>query len=304
VVAALIDAAENGKQVAALIELKARFDEENNIQWARNLERVGAHVVYGFPGLKVHAKVILIVRDEPDGIRRYVHIGTGNYNDRTARTYTDLSLFTCRPEVGADVTHLFNRLTGFSKATLYRKLLVAPTTLRTGLMDLIERETEHARQGRPAAIFAKLNAVSDRGVAQALYRASQAGVKIELIVRGMCEVRPGIPGVSETIRVRSIVGRFLEHSRIFVFGNGGRRETYIGSADWMGRNLDGRVETVAPVLDPAIGDRIWSILEVLLSDTAKTRWLRPDGSYERRVPEDGEPQVLAHNVFLEAAETR
>ncbi|MBD5654167.1 MAG: polyphosphate kinase 1, partial [Candidatus Eremiobacteraeota bacterium] len=220
VVNALVEAAENGKQVAALIELKARFDEENNIHWARNLERVGAHVVYGFPAMKVHAKVILVVRDEPDGIRRYVHFGTGNYNDKTAKVYTDLSLFTCRPELGADVTHLFNRLTGFSKTTKYEKLLVAPTTMRAGFFELIERETEHARAGRPSGIVAKLNAISDARIVRALYAASQAGVPIELIVRGMCELRPGIPGVSETIRVRSIVGRFLEHSRIFCFANG------------------------------------------------------------------------------------
>src|SRR5271165_6256354 len=297
VVQALVDAAEAGKQVAALIELKARFDEENNIHWARNLEHVGAHVVYGFPGLKVHCKVILIVRDEPDGIRRYVHIGTGNYNDKTAKIYTDLSLFTCRPELGADATHLFNRLTGFAKDVRYEELLVAPTTLRTGFVELIEREAEHARAGRPAGIIGKLNAISDVGLVQTLYRASQAGVPIDLIVRGQCELRPGIPGVSETITVRSIVGRFLEHSRIYVFENGGEREIYIGSADWMGRNLDRRVETIVPVLDPAIGDRILEIIEVLRSDNTKTRWLRSDGTYTRRHPEDGEPLVCAQEVL-------
>jgi polyphosphate kinase len=300
VVQALIEAAENGKQVAALIELKARFDEENNFHWARNLEHVGAHVVYGFPGLKVHAKVILVVRDEPDGIRRYVHFGTGNYNEKTARIYTDFSLFTCRPELGADVTHLFNRLTGFSKGTRYEKLLVAPTTLRDGFTALIEREAEHARAGRPAGILAKLNAISDARMVQSLYRASQAGVPIELIVRGMCELRPGIPGVSENIRVRSIVGRFLEHSRVFVFTNGGQREIYMGSADWMGRNLDRRVETTVPVLDPEIGDRIVGVLNVMLADDTKARWLRPDGSYERRRAEADEPEVCAHEALLEA----
>jgi polyphosphate kinase len=302
IVNALVEAAENGKQVAALIELKARFDEENNIHWARNLERVGAHVVYGFPGLKVHAKVILVVRDEPDGIRRYVHFGTGNYNDKTAKVYTDVSLFTCRPELGADVTHLFNRLTGFSKTTKYEKLLVAPTSLRSGFVELIERETQHALAGRPSGIVAKLNAISDKRMVQELYRASQAGVPIELYVRGMCELRPGVPGVSETIRVRSIVGRFLEHSRIFCFANAGSQEVYMGSADWMGRNLDRRVETVVPVLDPVLREYICSgILETLEHDNCKTRFLKSDGTYVRRAPQPGESLFCAHSVLLEAA---
>jgi polyphosphate kinase len=262
---------------------------------------VGAHVVYGFPGMKVHAKVILVVRNEPDGIRRYVHFGTGNYNDKTAKVYTDLSLFTCRPELGADVTHLFNRLTGFSKTTRYAKLLVAPTTMRQGFFELIEREAEHARAGRPSGIVAKLNAISDARIVQALYAASQAGVPIELIVRGMCELRPGIPGVSETIRVRSIVGRFLEHSRIFCFTNGGDRDLYIGSADWMGRNLDRRVETIVPVLDPTIRETIVTdILDVLQRDNCKTRWLRSDGTYVRRMPEDGESLFCAQTELLDA----
>ncbi len=304
IVGALMAAAENGKQVAALIELKARFDEENNIHWARNLERVGAHVVYGFSGLKVHAKVTLVVRDEPDGIRRYMHFGTGNYNDKTAKIYTDLSLFTCRPELGRDVTNLFNRLTGFSKTTVYDEMLVAPTSMRSGFVELIERETEHARNGRPSGITAKLNSISDARMVRELYKASQAGVPIELIVRGMCELRPGVPGVSETIRVRSIVGRFLEHSRIFVFENGGEREIYMGSADWMGRNLDRRVETVVPVLDPALCEYIRTgILDVLEEDNVKTRWLQADGSYVRRVPRDGEPPLCAHDLLLQAAKT-
>jgi polyphosphate kinase len=302
IVNALVEAAENGKQVAALIELKARFDEENNIHWARNLERVGAHVVYGFPGLKVHAKVILVVRDEPDGLRRYVHFGTGNYNDKTAKIYTDLSLFTCRPEHGRDVTLLFNRLTGFSKTTKYEEMLVAPTTMRQGFVDLIEREREHALAGRPSGIVAKLNAISDARMVRSLYRASQAGVPIDLIVRGMCELRPAIPGISDTIRVRSIVGRFLEHSRIFSFVNGGERATYIGSADWMGRNLDRRVETVVPVLDPAIRDHItYGILDVLREDNTNTRWLQSDGTYVRRVPQDGEIARSAQVLLLDAA---
>jgi len=299
IIQALIAAAENGKQVAALIELKARFDEENNIHWARNLERVGAHVVYGFPGLKVHAKVILVVRDEPEGIRRYVHFGTGNYNEKTARIYTDLSLFTCRPELGADVSHLFNRLTGFSKGTQYEQLLVAPTSLREGFIGLIRREAEHARAGRPSGIVAKLNAISDAVMVQELYKASQAGVPIELIVRGMSELRPGIPGVSETIRVRSVVGRFLEHSRVFMFANGGRREVFLGSADWMGRNLDRRVETIVPVLDPALRETICNdVLAPLLADNSKTRWLRSDGSYARRKPGHVEPLFCAQEALL------
>jgi polyphosphate kinase len=299
VVGALIEAAENGKQVATLIELKARFDEENNIQWARNLERVGAHVVYGLAGLKTHAKVTLVVRNEPEGIRRYMHFGTGNYNDKTARLYTDLSLFTCRTDLGADVTQLFNALTGFSKAETYQRLLVAPTGLRTGFMHLIERETEHARQGRPSGITAKLNAVNDKRIAAALYRASQAGVPIDLVVRGMCVLRPGIPGVSETIRVTSIVGEFLEHSRFFVFANAGEREVYFGSADWMGRNLDRRVETVIPVLDPVLQDVICDdLMDVYVRDNVKSRVLHADGSYERRSPQPGERRVDAQQIFL------
>ena len=304
VVGALVDAAEAGKQVAALIELKARFDEENNIHWARMLERVGVHVVYGLPGLKTHAKVTLVVRDEPDGIRRYMHFGTGNYNDKTARVYTDFSLFTCRADLGADASQLFNALTGFSKADSYEQLMVAPTGLRTGFEELIDRETEHARAGRPAAIVAKLNAISDAGIVQRLYRASQAGVTIDLVVRGMCVLRPGIPGVSETIRVRSIVGRFLEHSRIFDFANGGDHETYIGSADWMGRNLDRRVETVVPVFDPVLRDMIRSeILDVYLADNVKARVLRSDGGYERRGVLPGESRIDAQQIFLKRYQT-
>jgi polyphosphate kinase len=299
VVGALVDAAENGKQVAALIELKARFDEENNIHWARMLERVGVHVVYGLPGLKTHAKVTLVVRDEPDGIRRYMHFGTGNYNDKTAKIYTDLSLFTCRADLGADASQLFNALTGFSKADHYEQLMVAPTGLRTGFEELIDRETEHARAGRPSGIVAKLNAISDAGIVQALYRASGAGVPIDLVVRGMCVLRPGIPGVSESIRVSSIVGRFLEHSRIFAFANGGDREVYIGSADWMGRNLDRRVETVVPVFDPVLRETIVNdILDVYLADNVKARILRSDGNYERRGVLPGESRIDTQQIFL------
>lgn len=304
VVQALVDAAENGTQVAALIELKARFDEENNIHWARMLERVGVHVVYGLAGLKTHAKVTLVVRNEPDGIRRYMHFGTGNYNDKTARTYTDLSLFTCRADLGSDATQLFNALTGFSKADRYEQLMVAPIGLRSGFEELIDRETEHAEAGRPCGIVAKLNAISDAGIVQRLYRASRAGVPIDLVVRGMCVLRPGIPGVSETITVTSIVGRFLEHSRMFVFHNGGEREVYIGSADLMGRNLDRRVETVVPVLDPVLVNVICDdILNVLRADNVKARVLRSDGSYERRTAMPGEPRVDAQQIFLERYQT-
>jgi polyphosphate kinase len=304
VVSALIDATEAGKQVATLIELKARFDEENNILWARNLERVGAHVVYGLSGLKTHAKVTLIVRNEPDGIRRYMHFGTGNYNDKTAKFYTDLSLFTCREDLGRDATQLFNALTGFSKAESYERLLVAPTGLRSGFMELIDRETEHALAGRPSGITAKLNAINDAGISAALYRASRAGVPIDLIIRGMCILRPGVPGVSETIRVRSIVGRFLEHSRLFVFANGGHREVFIGSADWMGRNLDRRVETVVPVLDPVLAQMIGDeIMDVYVRDNVKARTLRADGTYERRPVPPGDERVDAQQIFLKRYET-
>jgi polyphosphate kinase len=258
-------------------------------------------VVYGLAGLKTHAKVTLIVRNEPEGIRRYMHFGTGNYNDKTAKIYTDLSLFTCRAELGSDVTQLFNALTGFSKADAYQELMVAPVGLRPGFEALIDRETEHAIAGRPCGIRAKLNAITDAGIVRALYRASRAGVPIDLIVRGMCVLRPGIPGVSETIRVRSIVGRFLEHSRIFAFHNAGKREIFIGSADWMGRNLDRRVETVVPVLDSEIGDTIErEILDLMMADNVKTRELHADGTYERRGVMPGEKRVDAQQTMLRA----
>jgi len=298
IVRALLDAAENGKQVAVLIELKARFDEENNIEWARRLERAGVHVVYGFAGLKTHAKVTLAVRQDDDGIRRYMHFGTGNYNEKTARLYTDMSLFTCRADLGTDTSELFNALTGFSKVTDYEDLLVAPVNMRRELTALIDREAEHARAGRPAGIRAKLNAITDGELTRALYRASQAGVPIDLLVRGMCVVRPGVPGVSERIRVRSIVGRFLEHSRLFVFENAGDRATFIGSADWMGRNLDRRVETIVPVLDPFLAEKIYGrILAVLFADNVKSRELQADGSY-RRLQAQAEAPVNAQQVFL------
>jgi|SRR5579872_2798366 len=305
VVNALMEAVANGKQVAALIELKARFDEENNIHWARNLERAGVHVVYGLVGLKTHSKTTLVVRKEDDGLRRYVHIGTGNYNDRTARVYTDLSYFTCRNEIGADVSDLFNYLTGFSRRDSYRKLLVAPINLRAALLELIEREADHARHGRPARIVAKMNALTDHAVIRALYAASRAGVEIDLVIRGMCVLRPGLPDISERIRVTSVVGRFLEHSRAWYFANGGSEQVYIGSADWMGRNLDRRVEVMVPIEDPVL--RQWirdRFLAVYLSDNVMARELQPDGHYVRRTPNVGEEARASQTRFLTESSLR
>jgi len=301
IVRALLEAAENEKQVAVLIELKARFDEENNIEWARRLERAGVHVVYGFAGVKTHAKATLVVREEDDGIRRYMHFGTGNYNEKTSRIYTDLSLFTCRADLGTDTTQLFNALTGFSRVTDYEALLVAPVNMRRELTELIEREAEHARAGRPSGIRAKLNAITDADITRGLYRASQAGVPVDLLVRGMCVLRPGMPGISENVRVRSIVGRFLEHSRVFVFENAGDREIFIGSADWMGRNLDRRVETLVPVLDPLLQETIYGqILSILFADNVKARELQPDGAYKRLRP-DAQMPIDAQHIFLTQA---
>lgn len=303
IVRALLTAAENEKQVAVIIELKARFDEENNIEWAKRLERAGAHVVYGFANQKVHAKTLLVVREDEDGLRRYMHFGTGNYNEKSALLYTDLSLFTARPELGADDTQLFNALTGFSKVTDYEDLWIAPVTLHRELIARIDRETEHARAGRPAGIRGKINAITEGDVIRGLYRASQAGVPIDLLVRGMCVLRPGVPGVSENIRVRSIVGRFLEHSRMYVFENGGEREVMIASADWMGRNLDRRVELAAPVLDPVISETLTThVLTVLLADNVKSRELQVDGTYRRLTPGPGEMPIDAQRVFLTQAQ--
>ena len=252
---------------------------------AKRLERAAKHVVYGFANLRVHVKTLLVVRQDEDDFRRYSTLGTGNYNEKTARLYTDLSLFTCRPDLGTDDAALFNALTGFSKVTDYEDLWVAPVTFHRELIARIDRETEHARAGRPAGIRAKINAITEGDVVRALYRASQAGVPIDLLVRGMCVLRPGVPGVSENIRVRSIVGRFLEHSRIFTFENGGELETIIASADWMGRNLDRRVELAVPVLDPVMAETLASqILTVLLADNVKSRELRSDGTYVRLSP--------------------
>ena len=290
VVRALLDAANQGKQVAVLVELKARFDEQSNIEWARELERAGVHVVYGFVGLKTHAKVALIVHKEREGIRRYVHLGTGNYNVQTARGYTDLGLFTADPDFGADATDLFNYLTGYSQQTAYRKFLVAPVNLRQGLLERIEREIEqHRIDGKGHLIF-KLNSLGDKEFIQALYRASQAGVKVELIVRGISCLRPRVPGASDNIRVVSLVGRFLEHSRVYYFRNGEAPEMYVGSADLLPRNLDHRVEVLFPILDPDVRERILrDVLLQQLQDTVNAWEERSDGAYERIQPASGKP---------------
>jgi polyphosphate kinase len=292
IVRALIRAAEMGKQVVVLVELKARFDEQANIVWARALERAGAHVTYGLVGLKTHSKVALVVRREGRGLRRYVHIGTGNYNSKTARGYVDLGLLTADPELGADMTELFNLLTGHSRQTRYRKLLVAPTTLRSGLVELIDQERRRHEERGDGRILLKLNAIVDPQMIGALYRASQAGVPIDIIVRGMCAVRPGVDGWSETIRVRSIVGRFLEHSRIFVFGSGDRERFYIGSADVMERNLDRRVEALAPVTDPEGMAKLRRIVEVMLADDRRAWLLGAEDRWTRVEDQNGRPGAL------------
>src|SRR5918911_88797 len=297
IVRALIEAAERGKQVVVLVELKARFDEANNITWARQLESAGVHVVYGLVALKTHSKTALVVRREPDGIRRYVHFGTGNYNSRTARLYTDIGLFTCNPLIGADLSDLFNYLTGFSHQRHYRRLLVAPGNMRERFLALVERETEHARAGRPARIIAKMNALADAEAIRALYRASEAGVEIDLIVRGICCLRPGLEGVSERIRVISVVGRFLEHSRVWYFANGGAEEYYIGSADWMPRKFDRRVEVVVPVEDPALHASLRSLLETYLQDNRQAWELAADATYRQRVP-DGDSARASQVLFV------
>ncbi len=284
IVSALIEAAERGKQVAVLVELKARFDEENNILWARRLEQAGAHVIYGVVGLKTHAKLALVIRQEGNTLRRYVHLGTGNYNPLTARIYTDIGLFTSNPEFGADCSELFNLLTGYSGQADYRKLIVAPGRLRNQLQALVRREVENKLAGRPAGIVAKFNSLTDTALIEELYSASRAGVPITLIVRGVCCLRPGLPGQSENIRVASIVGRFLEHSRIYLFANGGNHEVYLSSADIMFRNLERRVEIMFPIEDEKLRGRVQAqILEHALADTAKIRWLQSDGTYRRPV---------------------
>ena len=300
VVRALTEAAQAGKQVAVLVELQARFDESNNITWARTLESFGVHVVYGLPGLKTHAKVALVVRREPDGIRRYVHIGTGNYNSKTARTYTDLGLLSCNEALGADVSELFNTLTGFSRQRLYRQLLVAPVNLRERLMALIAREAANARAGYPARIVAKMNSLVDTKVIEALCDASRAGVDMDLLIRGMCCLRPGVPGESENIRVTSIIGRFLEHSRVWRFENGGDPEFYIGSADWMPRNLDRRVEAMVPILDRSLHPRLESLLEVCLTDNRQAWDLGPDGEWVQRHAGDDEERATHKRLLRDS----
>ena len=281
IIAALAQAAENGKQVSVLVELKARFDEENNIVWAKKLEKAGCHVIYGLVGLKTHSKITLVVRREEDGIRRYVHLGTGNYNDATAKLYTDIGMMTCSEAIGEDATAVFNMLSGYSEPLSWNKLSLAPLWLKDKFLYLIARETKHAKAGEQGRIVAKMHSLCDPDMIAALYEASAAGVRIELIVRGICCLRVGIPGISDTISVRSIVGTFLEHSRIFYFENGGNSEVYCSSADWMPRNLERRVEIMFPVEDPKLKEKVLHILEVQLRDTVKAHLLQPEGSYEK-----------------------
>jgi polyphosphate kinase len=302
VVEALLEAVENEKQVAALVELKARFDEESNIEWARALEREGVHVVYGLQGLKVHSKTALVVRQEGNLIRRYVHLSTGNYNSITSQLYTDIGMFTCDEEIGADCTDLFNYLTGYSAKTEYRKLLVAPTNLRERFARLIKREIEHQRRGEHGHLIFKMNALVDKRMVRLLYEASQAGVQIDLLVRGICCLRPGIRGVSENIKVTSIVGRFLEHSRIYYFRNAGNEEIYLGSADLMPRNLNRRVEVMFPVRDPkAIRHLRDEVLATYLADVAKARYMQPDGSYLRDANRAAEGAINSQQRLIDRA---
>jgi polyphosphate kinase len=301
IINALIAAAENDKQVSVLVELKARFDEENNIYWARRLENVGVHVVYGLFGLKTHSKIVMVVRREKDRIRRYVHIGTGNYNHRTARFYTDLGLFSCREELGADLTDLFNFLTGYSRQKSYRQMLVAPVNMRDRFLGLIRRETENAQNGLSSRIVAKMNALVDPEIIANLYAASRAGVQIDLIIRGVCCLRPGLKDISDNIRVISIIGRFLEHSRMFYFYNNGAEEIYIGSADWMPRNLDRRVEAITPILDPEIAKDLQEILGIMLADNRQAWELQSDGSYIQRRPGEDCPEASSQKALMSMA---
>jgi polyphosphate kinase len=309
VVQALLDAVRNRKQVAVLVELKARFDEQSNIEWARALEAEGVHVIYGLLGFKTHSKVALVVRREGGKLARYVHLSTGNYNVVTAGLYTDVGYFTCDPDIGEDATHLFNYLTGFSRERQYRKLLVAPINLRERFHELIEREAACAEAGRGGHLIFKMNALVDRQMIAALVDAARRGVRVDLLVRGVCCLRPGIPGLSEGITVRSLVGRFLEHSRIFWFRNGGDEEIFLGSADLMPRNLDRRVEVLFPVRDPALARQLrQEVLELYLRDNLRARRMRPDGSYERLTPGvdppvDAQAQLLArHRAAAPSAE--
>ena len=300
IIAALAEAADNGKQVSVLVELKARFDEENNINWAKMLEKAGCHVIYGLLGLKTHSKITLVVRKEEDGIRRYVHLGTGNYNDSTAKLYTDCGLFTCSRQIGEDATAVFNMLSGYSEPLGWNKLSLAPLWLRGKFLRLIQREIKSAREGRHARIAAKMNSLCDKEIIANLYEASCAGVKIQLIVRGICCLKAGVPGLSENISVRSIVGNFLEHSRIFYFHNDGNQEVYMGSADWMPRNLDRRVEILFPVEDERLKERLIHILDVQLADNVKAYLLQADGTYVRKSLR-GRQKVNAQEQFCEEA---
>jgi polyphosphate kinase len=305
IVKALARAAENGKQVTAIVELKARFDEASNIQWARTLEQSGVQVIYGLLGLKTHVKALLVVRREKaERLRRYVHLSTGNYNPQTARLYTDLGLFTANREIGEDVTSLFNLLTGYSAPPKWNRLVVAPLGLHEAILGLIAREAQHARAGRKAQIVAQMNALVDVDVIDALYAASQAGVEIKLAVRGICCLKPGIPGLSERIHVRALIDRFLEHERVFRFANGGSEEVYISSADWMPRNFHRRVEVLIPILDPALRERVVANIDVLFQDNTKTWELGRDGSYTRMAPIPGAPLVRAQQRFIELARER
>jgi polyphosphate kinase len=303
IVRALLEAARAGKQVAVLVEITARFDEAPNIAWGRLLEREGVHVAYGVEMLKTHVKLALVVREEADGLRRYVHVGTGNYHTGTARLYTDFGLLSCERELADDVAALFNELTGATPHEGYRKLVVAPRTMRAHFLGLIDREIEHAQAGRPSGIRAKMNQLQDPGMIRALYRASQAGVPIVLDVRGLCCLRPGVPGLSETIRVFSVVGRFLEHARIYRFENAGAPEYFIGSADWMKRNLDNRVETIAPVSAPHLQEQCERLLATYDADNCSAWDLQADGSYLRRQPATGEERRAAQEQFIALAKT-
>jgi polyphosphate kinase len=302
---ALARAAENGKQVTAIVELKARFDEASNIQWARMLEQSGVQVIYGLLGLKTHAKAMLVVRRERENkLRRYAHLSTGNYNPQTARLYTDIGLFTANKEIGEDVTSLFNLLTGYSAPPRWNRLVVAPLGLHEAILGLIARETQHARAGRKAQITAQMNSLVDVDVIDALYAASQAGVEIRLLIRGICCLRPGIPGLSDRIHVQAIIDRFLEHQRVFRFANGGSDEMFISSADWMPRNFHRRVEILIPILDPALRERLMTNMDILISDDSKTWELLRDGSYVKSPPRESPPHVRAQQRFIELARER
>ena len=303
IIAHLAKAAENGKQVTVLVELKARFDEENNIIWAKMLEKAGCHVIYGLKGLKTHCKITLVVRREEDGIRRYVHLGTGNYNDSTAKLYTDMGMFTCEDAIGEDATAVFNMLSGYSEPLSWNRLVVAPLWMKKKFLKLIEREKLHVQEGKEGYIAAKMNSLCDADIIKALYEASAAGVKIDLVIRGICCLRVGIPGVSENITVRSIVGNFLEHSRIFYFYNNGVEEVYMGSADWMPRNLERRVEIVFPVTDPDLKKEVLHVLDIQLRDNVKARLLQPDNSY-KRADRRGVKALNSQEYFCEEAAQR